>query len=181
MLALALAGCGGGSGDEPPAIVESLRAGGLVLVVRHAPTESTTDTQEFLRSCSLQRNLSAAGREQARAIGEAIRELEIPIGEVRASPMCRTRDTARLMFGKSTPDRELVSPGVIGTVADDTRRAARLRELVRARPRGANTVLVTHTGNIGEGLGESLVEGEMLVYDRGELVGRIKPDDWAGY
>jgi broad specificity phosphatase PhoE len=187
LAALALvAGCGGD--DEraaPPAqdpIVRTLREGGHVLVMRHAKTESTTDRQEFLRSCELQRNLSEEGRTQAREIGEAIRALRIPIGEVRSSPMCRTRDTARLAFGDVTLDRDLVSPGVIGTAAGDERRAQAMRALVEdPLPAGENTVLVTHTGNIGAALGEAAVaEGEILVYGEGaELVGRVPPERWA--
>ena len=146
--------------------------------MRHAITETATDEQEFLRSCALQRNLSREGRQQARDIGEAIRALEIPVTDVYASPMCRTRDTAELAFGTVTPDRDLVSPGVIGTAAGDDRRADRLRARVREPvPPGTNTVLVTHTGNIGA-LGQSVEEGEILVYDRGRLAGTITPEEW---
>jgi broad specificity phosphatase PhoE len=181
-----LAGCGGD--DETTAapaqdpLVRTLREGGHVLVMRHAKTESTTDRQEFLRSCELQRNLSEEGRAQARELGEAIRALRIPIGEVRSSPMCRTRDTARLAFGDVTLDRDLVSPGVIGTEAGDERRAQAMRAMVEeVPPAGENTVLVTHTGNIGAALGEATVaEGEVLVYGEGaELVDRVPPERWA--
>jgi phosphohistidine phosphatase SixA len=185
MLAAVAAGCGE---DEPappqqqPPIVEALREGGLVLVVRHAKTDAEIDQQELLRSCAFQRNLSEAGREQAREIGEAIRALRIPIGDVRSSPMCRTRDTARLAFGRVTLDRDLLSPGVIGTEADDERRAQRLSAMVQnPPPAGENTVLVTHTGNMGAALGEETVqEGDMLVYGGGgELVGRVESERWA--
>jgi phosphohistidine phosphatase SixA len=175
-----MAGCG----DDEPAqdpLVRTLQEGGNVLVFRHAITEQTTDRQEFLRSCELQRNLSAEGREQARAIGEAMRELRIPIGDVRASPMCRARDTARLAFGRATVDRDLVSPGVIGTEVDDRRRAIALRVMVNdPPPAGENTVLVTHTGNLGAALGEEAVdEGEALVYGaRGELIGSVTAERW---
>jgi broad specificity phosphatase PhoE len=171
-------------GDDEPrserdGLVDALRGGGHVLVFRHAITESTTPEGESLRSCALQRNLSARGREQARAMGRAIRALGVPIGDVRASPMCRTRETAELAFGRVTNDRRLVSHGVIGTVADDDRRTRALRRMVRQDPGGANTVLVTHTGNIGSALGESLLEGEALVYANGRLVARVKAEEWG--
>jgi broad specificity phosphatase PhoE len=171
-----LVGCGGD--DEPP-LADDLRDGGHVLVFRHAATHTRVDQQEFLRSCAEQRNLSVAGREQAREIGAAMRELDIPIGEVRTSPMCRTHDTAVLAFGRATIDGDLVSPGVVGTLEDDERREQALREMVETPPSdGTNTVLVTHTGNIGAALGESIVEGGMLAYADGRLVGRIPPDEW---
>jgi phosphohistidine phosphatase SixA len=178
-LALAAIGCGGDDdGRGGDGLAGELRNGGLVLVLRHAATE-TREEPESLRSCSLQRNLSAGGRRQARAIGAAMREQEIPIGDVRASPMCRTRDTAELAFGRATVDRRLLSPGVVGTIEDDERRARQLRELVRAAvPAGTNTILVTHTGNIGAALGESVDEGELLAYDEGRLLGSVKADEW---
>jgi broad specificity phosphatase PhoE len=179
MLVVLLLGCGG-EDEQQPAVVGEMQRGGLVLVVRHSLTDARVDKQEFLRSCALQRNLSGAGRDQARAIGAAMRELEIPVGEVLASPMCRTRDTARLAFGKADLDRRLLSLGIEATDRDDARRVAFLRESVsRPPPAGANTVLVTHTGNIGDALGENVLEGEMLAYRDGRLVGRMKPDQWG--
>ena len=183
-----IAGCGGGSAAGPAAphrghaLVEALRKGGHILVFRQAPADNQINRQELLRSCAFQRNLTVAGREQARSVGRAIKALRIPIGEVRASPLCRTRDTARLAFGRAAADRDLISPGVIGTEAGDVRRAERLRALTRRPPRdGTNTVLVTHTGNIGAGLGEETVqEGEMLAYGAGgRVVGRVRAEEWV--
>ena len=174
-----------GCGDEeepaapaPPPIVRELREGGLVLVFRHAATDTRIEMEESLRSCAEQRNLSTVGRKEAREIGAAIRRLDIPIGDVRASPMCRTSETAELAFGRVERDLDLVTGGVTGTERDDARRVRKLRRMVQDAPEGTNTVLVTHTGNIGEALDESLDEGEMLVYDQGELVGNVKPEDW---
>jgi len=190
-LALALAGCGGDDDADPAherdrALVEALRGGGLVLVLRHATTEKRTDEQESLRSCLLQRNLSAEGRDQARALGEAMRALRIPIGDVRTSPLCRTRDTARLAFGRAAIDRVLISPGVIGTIDDDDRRTRALRRLADTPPgSGTTTILVTHTSNIGAAFDLSVSEGELAVFrprpgPRGAaLVGRVKAEDWA--
>src|SRR4051812_30257389 len=80
-----------------PPLVERLRRGGYVLALRHAATDqSMADNTRDLRDCSKQRNLSAAGRRQAQAIGRALRRLRIPVGTVLASPYCRTRATARL-------------------------------------------------------------------------------------
>jgi broad specificity phosphatase PhoE len=179
-------GCGD---DEPPArsadpLVTALQRGGHTLVLRHARTDATTDRRERLGSCAQQRNLTAAGREQARAMGRAIRELRIPLGDVRASPLCRTRETAELAFGRAALDLALVTPGVVGTAADDAARGRRLRRRVaREDGRGANDVLVTHTGTLREAFGtltETIAEGEAFVFGRGgRLVGRIEAERWA--
>ena len=182
---LLVAGCGGEEerrAARADPVLAALRDGGLTLVMRHAITDATTGQQERLRSCALQRNLTGAGREQARRIGEAIQALRIPIAAVRASPLCRTRDTARLAFGRVEIDRDLVSPGILGTEADDLRRARILKARAASSPgRGANTVLVTHTGNIGAAFGEETVEeGETLLYGPGgRLVGRVRAEQWA--
>src|SRR5205823_3745128 len=74
-----------------------------------------------------QRNLSPKGREDARAIGRAFHDLGIPVGRVLASPMCRTEETARLIFGQSEP-----STAVRGNVefpSSDPRRFEQLRTI----------------------------------------------------
>ena len=182
---LLVLGCGGDD-REPSApatkpIVRTLQAGGLTLLMRHALTDAAISQRELLRSCDSQRNLTIAGREQARAVGRAMRRLRIPIGQVRASPLCRTRDTARLAFGRATIDRMLVSAGVIGTTADDERRGRALRARVRQPPpAGENTVLVTHSPNIRAASGyETVAEGEILVLGAGgRTIGRVKAEQW---
>lgn len=179
------AGCGddGGQPSAPATkpIIRSLQAGGLTLLMRHARSDAAITQRELLRSCATQRNLTVAGREQARMIGRAIRALRIPIGQVRASPLCRTRDTARLAFGRATVDRMLVNTGILGTLADDRQRGRALRAVVRRPPQTAeNTVLVTHSPNIRAASGEETVdEGEILVLGRGgRIIGRVKAEEW---
>jgi hypothetical protein len=78
-----------------------LRAGGSVLYFRHADTDHAQRDSQGMNfdDCAAQRNLTERGRENARAIGEALRALGIPIGSVLASPYCRTVETAMLAFG----------------------------------------------------------------------------------
>lgn len=191
--ALLLGACGGdGPAARSPqqargdALVKTLRAGGLVLVMRHSPADAMADGEESLSSCERQRNLTVAGRVQARAIGRAIRRLRLPIGEVRASPLCRARDTARLIAGRATLDRDLITPGAIGTPAGDARRARRLLALAQTPPRaGTDSLLVTHTPNIGSAFDLSAQEGELLAFKpqpgaaRPRLVARLPPEDLA--
>jgi phosphohistidine phosphatase SixA len=92
--------------------------------------------------CAKQRNLTDKGRDEARAIGAAIRELRIPVERVLASPFCRTVETAMLAFGKAEK-----TPGLRGWPASSAGpdRYAPLREYLAAPPIGAtNTVLVGH-------------------------------------
>ena len=85
------------------ALVEALRAGGNNIYFRHVATDWTQSDElrqadDWLNCDPVRmRQLSDSGRADAIAIGEAMRGLEIPIGEVLASPYCRTMETARLM------------------------------------------------------------------------------------
>ncbi len=192
-LALAVGACGN-EGEAPPrptappdrarGLVDALRGGGHVLLVRHTRTGTQTDMgPESLESCAQQRNLSADGRADAQAIGAAVRRLGVPIGDVRSSPFCRTRDTARLAFGRVTLDprlSQLASDDPEGGA--DARRVRALRRLLATPPaqEGTNTVLVTHTPNAGAATGLSLLEGEVVAFRPGRdgPVGRLAVDDW---
>jgi hypothetical protein len=81
---------------------DQLRRGGVVLAIRHAATDFSKPDQDpvDLKDCRTQRNLSAAGRRDARRIGQGARRLQLRIGAVLSSPFCRTRETARLAFGR---------------------------------------------------------------------------------
>ncbi len=107
-LAVADAPCGRRRAPNAPhagaTLLSALRAGGYVLYFRHTATDFGQNDEKMtgFEDCANQRNLTDAGRADARAIGAAIRSLGIPIGDVLASPFCRTRETAELIFGRFT-------------------------------------------------------------------------------
>ncbi|WP_374366975.1 histidine phosphatase family protein [Dongia sp.] len=91
--------------DEAHAI-SSLQQGGYVVYLRHAdrykgPKEALNQHSplEAFADCSVQRNLTPKGREQAQTLGHYFRELNIPVDRIIANAQCRTRDTAMLAFG----------------------------------------------------------------------------------
>src|SRR5262249_24510459 len=79
-------------------LVESLRSGGYVIVVRHGATFSDqADTDPFnFDNIAKQRNLNAKGKGLAKAFGDAIRQVGIPAGEVYTSKFNRAFETAVL-------------------------------------------------------------------------------------
>jgi virginiamycin B lyase len=168
-------------------LVESLRRGGHVIYFRHAATDPDPDDADpvDLGDCGTQRNLSVQGRRQSMIIGRGIGRLDVPIGRVLASPFCRTRQTARLAFGRAT-----TAPGLenLETAEDEAVRRQRidaLKRLLSASPdKGTNTVLVAHGFNITGAADVTLAEGEAAVFEpRGEegfrLVARLTPDRWT--
>jgi virginiamycin B lyase len=174
--------------SAPTQLVERLRAGGYVLYFRHAATDPEPADQDpvVLADCTTQRNLSPEGRRQADSIGQAFRDLGLPVGSVLSSPFCRALETARLAFGEVT-----VEPGLENhaTADDETERQARvdtLRRLLSTRPaEGSNTVLVGHGFNISGAADVSIAEGEAAVFrpegnGRFSLVATVPPTDWPG-
>ena len=77
---------------------------GRVLLLRHALAPGMGDPSNFsLGDCSTQRNLSDAGRQQAREIGDALRVQGVESAKVYTSQWCRCVETAELLgFGKVT-------------------------------------------------------------------------------
>ncbi len=148
----------------------TLREGGCVVLMRHAQTEpGVGDPPNFrLGECSTQRNLSEAGREQARRVGAAFVRERVRLDQVRSSAWCRCVDTALLAFKENT-----VWPPINSFFGGEGR-DAQTREVLAAaqtwtRPR--NLMLVTHQVNITALTGEFLAMGEVFVTrpDNGRL------------
>jgi phosphohistidine phosphatase SixA len=190
LLALVLAGCGGA--DAPAEeqlnaveLVEALQDGGLVVYLRHAATDRSKEDDLVLDldDCTTQRNLSDGGREQAREIGRAFRELAIPVNRVLSSEYCRTRETAELAFGRAT-----LEPALTGFPEDaDAGYEERVRRtkslLADPPPPETNTVLVAHVKNLEETAAISIEEGELAVFEplggtRYRYRGRLPASAW---
>ena len=165
------------------ALVAALRQGGYVLYFRHTSTDfgQNDDRMTGYEDCARQRNLTDAGRAEARAIGAAIRALGIPICRVLASPFCRTRETAELMFGRAT-----IANAVRGGPAQDDDRYAELKALLVTPVAGGFDLVIVSHGNPYRAIvgGPYLAEGEAAVIEpRGEegfrVVAQIHKDEWA--
>jgi broad specificity phosphatase PhoE len=176
-LALAAA-CGAARADD--ALWEQLRAGGLVVFIRHAETDpGVGDPPGFrLEDCKTQRNLSPAGREQARRLGEAFRRGRVPVGQVLASEWCRCRDTATLAFGRYETWPALNN--LFGRAENQPAQRGAVLERAGAYRGSANLVLVSHGSSIVPVAGVHPAQGELVVMKPGgagrlELVGRLRP------
>jgi phosphohistidine phosphatase SixA len=183
LLVLATAGHGSAAELRGAALAQTLEDGGVVLAFRHAATDFSMPDRDSgaLRRCRLQRNLDARGRADARAIRRGARRLGLRVGAVLASPYCRTRDTARLAFGRFTVSQTL--RGGEATPGDARARAVRAL-LGTPPPPGRVTVLVSHNFLLDAATGVSLAEGEAAVVrplggGRFTLLGRLLPADWA--
>ncbi len=171
-------------------LVQHLRAGGYVLLMRHAHSPTALPTREIAETdnLALERQLDKQGRDTAQAMGKAIKQLHIPIGQVLSSPTYRALETVRLEkldAAQPTPQlgdggQSMMREAVIG-------QSNWLRAAVEKRPMSrTNILLVTHMPNIQAAFPQEaadLTDGEMLVFDpdrkgNAKLVAKIKIEEW---
>jgi hypothetical protein len=162
------------------ALGRALRDGGHAIYFRHTATDMSRNDADMksLADCARQRPLSEAGRGDARRIGEAIRALAAAPGDVLASPMCRTMETAQLVFGQAKASEALLLRGSDGSYPE----LARLFSTPVAA--GRNRWIVGHGIPFRAIAGPPhLQEGEAAVLrpdGKGwKVVGRVLPEEWA--
>jgi len=170
--------------------MKALRAGGYVIVFRHGAThqdQADTDPLNFA-NIAKQRQLNDQGRALARAIGDAMRKLNIPVGQVQTSQFNRAIETGTLLgFGAVTSTPDLSEGGLVVTPIENNRRAAAMRKLAATvPPSGTNVVLVSHKPNIVDAFGKDwfeVREGEASVFKPDgngfKLVARLQASDWS--
>jgi broad specificity phosphatase PhoE len=198
MIMLAAAACllailPAGSQAQAPgadrALATALRAGGLVILVRHGATfADQADTDPFnFENISAQRNLNDSGKALARAFGEALRQAGVPVGKVYTSKFNRAYETATIAgFTDIEKTADLTEGGLVVSPNENNRRAEALRKLLGTSPKaGTNTVLITHKPNILDALGKDwfdVKEGEASIFrpenGRYVLVVRLQMADW---
>jgi phosphohistidine phosphatase SixA len=170
-------------------IAQSLRAGGLVLVVRHGatfPDQADTAPIDFDNVAS-QRNLNDKGKALAKAFGDALRQAGVPIGKVYTSKFNRAYETAVIAgFKNIEKTQDLTEGGLIVSPNENNRRADAFRKMLAVAPMDhTNTILITHQPNIVAALGKDwfdVKEGETSIFrpaDGGyKLVARVQMDEW---
>jgi len=169
-------------------LVKALRRGGHVIVMRHAssPRDAPDQQSADADNVNRERQLDEAGQASAIAMGNALRKLKIPIGEVFTSPTYRARETVRLL--------QLPAPQAIAELGDGGKsmqgvteaQSAWLRKKVSQLPTATNTLIVTHAPNMTRAFPQwtsGLADGEALIFGSdgkggATLLGRIKIEEW---
>ena len=170
-------------------LAQLLRAGGLVIVVRHGatfPDQADTDPLNF-DNIATQRNLNDKGKALAKAFGDALRQIGIPVGTAYTSKYNRAYETTVLAgFKDIEKTADLTEGGLVVSPNENTRRAEAFRKMLGTAPKaGTNTVLITHQPNIVAALGKDwfdVKEGEASLFrpENGsyKLVARVQMDEW---
>lgn len=175
-------------------LLDRLRLGGYVIVLRHGATNSEVAGTDPISNPNwrsmVERQLTEEGRAQASEIGKSFRDLGIPVSAVVTSPAQRAVDTGRLLgLGKVSTDPDLAETGPAVSSHENNRRADALRDLVGFhKAADGNLVIVSHKPNLVEAFGQewsNVREGEASVFEpdfTGEgyrLVARVPADQWG--
>src|SRR6516225_7668113 len=175
------------AGDEQ--IAQALRAGGLVIVVRHGATfsdQADTDPLNF-DNIAAQRNLNDKGKMLAKQFGDALRQAGVPVSTVYTSKYNRAYETAVLAgFKDIEKTADLTEGGLVVSPDENNRRSEAFRKMLATVPNaGTNTILVTHYPNIIAALGKDwfdVKEGEASIFrpENGsyKLIARLQMDEW---
>ena len=174
---------------EDKDIAQALRAGDLVIVVRHGATfPDQADTDPFnLDNIAAQRNLNDKGKALAKAFGEALRQAGVPVGKVYTSKFNRAYETAVIAgFKDIEKTTDLTEGGLVVSPNENNRRAEAFRKMLASAPKAhTNTILITHQPNIIAALGKDwfdVKEGEASIFRPANggytLVARVQMDEW---
>ncbi len=165
---------------DADALWQTLRAGGNIVLIRHALAPGTGDPSEFtVEECDTQRNLSDEGRAQAVRLGERFASEEVPISQVLTSQWCRCKDTATLAFNEAQ-QWPVLNSFYADRSTEPAQTAALKRRIIAMREPG-NLIMITHQVNISALTGEYATSGEAVVVKAGAgddivVLGKIATD-----
>jgi phosphohistidine phosphatase SixA len=173
------------------AVIQALQKGGYNLYMRHGAASLGQDsstlpqTPRWWENCAVQRNLADEGREQARRVGIAMRQLNVPIDGVKTSQFCRTRDTAYAMGVGAIEIVEDLNHQMGQRVGFDLN-AARYKLLATPPSPNKNVLMISHThgsARAEERAMAQMQEAEIVMYrpdgkGSAEPVARITLADW---
>lgn len=192
-VALSVALVGPAAAQTPPPaptrLVAEMTSGGLVIVMRHASSPRTPPTAETANpdNPDLERQLDRDGRDGATAMGDALRRLRIPIGQVWSSPTYRARETVRAARLSPVEIVEALGDGGHSMQGVTEAQATWLRTRAAQRPASGNTLIVTHQPNLARAFpswGPTVADGESVILrpdGRGgvDVLGRMPIADWT--
>jgi len=175
LITLAMAGVE----SDQAEMIERMKAGGHILMIRHALAQGSGDPANFrIGDCSTQRNLDDRGREQARAIGDRLRSNGITSARVYSSQWCRCLDTAKLLGMGSVAQLPALN-SFYELTQDREPNLKALRKFIAEQPsEGLLIILVTHLVTISAIADEGISSGEGVLLKLNEdapydIVGRL--------
>jgi phosphohistidine phosphatase SixA len=170
-------------------LVQALRSGGHVIVIRHGathPDQADTDPLNHDNTAK-QRQLNSKGEEAAKALGTAFKQIGVPIGKVVTSHFNRAYQTAKLAgFDNVEKSIDVTEGGLVVSPNENNRRAAALRKLASTvPPAGTSLLVVSHKPNTIDAFGKDwfeVKEGEATIFKPDgtsyQVTARVQMDEW---
>lgn len=172
-------------GDVALRVGAELKAGNTVIVMRHAQAiDAEGNALDKPLDCKEPwRYVNSPGKGQLDKILSALGAQSCLRFRVLFSPMCRTEQTAKYLFGYFvTRDDDRLELGAA---------TASLTNFLSPRDPEANLVLVTHEKNVldltgprQEGISEAMAvvfsKSKRTAAELGECLGYLLPEDWVG-
>jgi broad specificity phosphatase PhoE len=175
------------------ALVRALADGGYNIYFRHAATDwgnnDNVSQAGDWKSCDpdRMRQLSDAGRDTAKRIGDAMRALGVPVGAVISSEYCRAAETARLLgFGEPRMTTDIMNMRAASFVGGRAAVVERAQRVLATPPApGVNRVIVGHGNLMRAATGAYPSEGGSGIFrpDAGDnrgfvIVAELAAEDW---
>ena len=180
-----------GAQADTKALLDQLKQGGMVIVLRHGGTNADQADIDPLNhdNVAKQRLLTDKGRADAKTLAEVFKKAHVPISKVMSSKLYRAIETARIVSGKD-PEAliDVNEGGLVVSPNENNRRAKAFRDMAAVTPaKGTNTFIVSHKPNIIDAFGKDwfeIKEGEASIFKsdgngKAILVARVLIADWA--
>jgi phosphohistidine phosphatase SixA len=181
LITLAMAG----ADSDQIGMIERMKAGGHILLIRHALAPGSGDPANFrIGDCSTQRNLDDSGRNQAKAIGDWLRSNAITSARIYSSQWCRCLETAKLLELGAVAELPALN-SFYELTQDRQPNLKALRKFIAKQPSdGVLVILVTHFVTISAIANEGVSSGEGVLLKLNkdaayENVGRMNFDSMS--
>lgn len=152
---------------------------GVQAIMRHTTAPGVGDPDNFvLGRCETQRNLSAQGLEESKALGQKIKENGIQLDAIYSSQWCRCLDTARGLGVASVFELPSLN-SFFEERGKSSVQTAGLKEHIAKLKKGQKVLYVTHQVNTTALTGVYPASGEIILFRMNkdktvEVLGRIK-------
>lgn len=146
-----------GEYDHREEALQALSVGGHVLLMRHGSTVGRDDEQVDPVDCATQRNLGHKGRQEARDVGQLLRERGVKLEKIISSQYCRCQETATLVSGarieawpplNEKPMHVTLIERLFGNFEKDEALLRPVRELISEWRGNGTLLIVSHAPNI---------------------------------
>jgi phosphohistidine phosphatase SixA len=157
-------------------VIERLKEGGKIVMIRHSYAPGMGDPKNFLiNDCSTQRNLDKKGIIQSKLIRKFFKVNQIPVDKVLSSEWCRSKDTAKYAFENFETFDALNSFYDVRFAENETKQINDLKKYIKKWDSNKNLIFVTHYVVILEILNIRASSGEIIIFNKDyEVLARVK-------